>query len=463
MKTVAGLLVLFVSLGLVTSDAKSREVVDRTSATFGWGPSSGPVVGYAVYVSRNGAAFPPLPELTTNASEREVTLTGNFGDSVAIRVTAFDAQGQESPPSPSSPVARFVRSTPDPTNDPGSGGSGSDDAGSSAPPSSGTPEPPPEQPPAASPPPGSSPSALQVFRWDDRAHRLSIQGPPGSSARMVSLVDVAGDPWSVAALAHFFASPDPLLLLRNARSQVALWSPASPVFDPEPIGSATEVWDLIATPDLDGDGSPDVVWRHQWRDTIVAWVSEGDDFAILTLGEIGPRLALVGAGDITGDGADDLIWRDSHTGDLRAWTFTASASSLVEELDLAEPTNAWRVAAVFDLDADGTADLLWQHRWRGTVHAWFMQGGQKQAGFDIGSATEAWTIASLSHPDGDGGTTRDLVWRHRVLGSLVRWRIQGGVLEDAVELPERAADARHLPPSAVRSRTSLPLVVRTAP
>jgi len=458
MKTVATLLVLFASLGLVASDANARELVDRTSATFRWGPSSGAVVGYAVYVSRNGASFPPLPEITTNTSEREVTLTGNFGGSVAIRVTAFDAQGQESPPSPPSPVARFVRSTPEPPNSSGPNGSGSDGSGSSGPPSSDAPAEDPDQPPAASPPPGSSPSALQVFQWNERSQRLSIQGPPGSSARVVSLVDASGDSWSVAALAHFFGSPDPLLLLRNARSQVALWDPTSPIFDPAPIGSATYVWDVIATPDLDGDGSADIVWRHQWRDTIVAWVSESDDFAILTLGALDPSLALVGAGDITGDGAEELIWHNSHTGDLRAWAFTGFTRPFVDELDLSEPTNAWRVAAVFDLDADGTADLLWHHRWRGTVHAWFMQRGEKQAGFTIGTAANTWTVASLSHPD--RGVIRNLVWRHEEDGTLVRWRIRAGVLEDVVELSEHAGDAQHFPPSATRSRTSLPLLLR---
>ena len=74
----------------------AAELVGTTSATFAWAPSSGPVEGYLVYVSRNG--HDPLGVIAV--AEPRVTLGGyDFGDAIeiSVRAVAQDASGECGP------------------------------------------------------------------------------------------------------------------------------------------------------------------------------------------------------------------------------------------------------------------------------------------------------------------------------------------------------------------------------
>jgi len=96
-------LVFLLGLGTVAGAATE---VPGTRARFAWEPGSGPVEGFAVYVSRNRAGFPSFPEQTVDRPQ--ATIQGERGETVQIRVTAFDAGGNESAPSPASAIVLFV-------------------------------------------------------------------------------------------------------------------------------------------------------------------------------------------------------------------------------------------------------------------------------------------------------------------------------------------------------------------
>lgn len=102
---------LGLALALLPLSAVARDVVGATEVTFRWASAAGPVAGYAVYVSRDGEAFPSIPEVVTDADAPEATVEGDFGERVAIRVAAFDAQARMGPFSPPSETVRFVRSS----------------------------------------------------------------------------------------------------------------------------------------------------------------------------------------------------------------------------------------------------------------------------------------------------------------------------------------------------------------
>lgn len=94
----------------VALPAHAVDLVGQTSARFQWSAASGPVAGYAVYVARNGGAFPTTP--TQMVSSTQATVTGAYGDSVAIRVAAHDGAMSYGPASPDSETVRFVAATP---------------------------------------------------------------------------------------------------------------------------------------------------------------------------------------------------------------------------------------------------------------------------------------------------------------------------------------------------------------
>lgn len=130
--------------------ASALELVGSTSATFRWGAASGPVSGYAVYVARDGAAFPALPEVFTGVAQTAATIAGVAGETVVVRVAAFDAEFNLGPFSPNSEPVSFVASAPPPTPPPAE-----EPAPGPEEPGSEVPEPPPAEEPTASPPASS--------------------------------------------------------------------------------------------------------------------------------------------------------------------------------------------------------------------------------------------------------------------------------------------------------------------
>ncbi len=102
----------------------SAAVVDVTGATaqLGWAPASGPVAAYGVFISRNGGGFPAIPNQFV--ATPQVTLTGAAGDTLVVKVAAFDAGGTKGPESALSDTLRFVAvADPPPAPPPASGGS----------------------------------------------------------------------------------------------------------------------------------------------------------------------------------------------------------------------------------------------------------------------------------------------------------------------------------------------------
>jgi hypothetical protein len=90
----------------------------------------------------------------------------------------------------------------------------------------------------------------------------------------------------------------------------------------------------------------------------------------------------------------------------------------------------WRVSCVADLDRDGRADLIWQHR-DGRVAAWLMDGVTRRHGFlltppQIGDLD--WQIAGCGDFNQDGWL--DLIWRNQRDGRISAWLMNGSSLVD---------------------------------
>ena len=89
---------------LASSSALATVKVPGTNATFTWTPPPESVASYRVEVCRNGGKY--QQERTVAAPQ--VTVTGNFGEKLQVRVTACTATGSCSEPSKASTKVKFV-------------------------------------------------------------------------------------------------------------------------------------------------------------------------------------------------------------------------------------------------------------------------------------------------------------------------------------------------------------------
>jgi uncharacterized membrane protein len=107
-RTVAArsVLALVVLLVAWATPAAATDVVGRTSANLAWSPASGAVAGYGIFVSRNGGAYSATPDATS--ATPGTTVSGVYGDTLLVKVAAYDASGVYGPFSPVSDPIHFV-------------------------------------------------------------------------------------------------------------------------------------------------------------------------------------------------------------------------------------------------------------------------------------------------------------------------------------------------------------------
>ena len=115
------ILALTAVCGTLAMASGSRAVIDvpGLSARLGWTPATGPVAGYEVQLARNGATFGGVPLLLQGAGATTVLVSGLPGETVRIRVRAFDASNASGPWSANSDTIRFS-----PAGGPATGSSG---------------------------------------------------------------------------------------------------------------------------------------------------------------------------------------------------------------------------------------------------------------------------------------------------------------------------------------------------
>ena len=225
----------------------------------------------------------------------------------------------------------------------------------------------------------------------------------------------------------------------------------------------------MATPDLDGDGSADIVWQHT-DGTTAAWLMNG---TAMTSGAsiigAGTGWSVTNTGDFDGDGKGDLVW--THTdGRVAIWLMNGLApfghepdpqrghglecgargrprrrrqgrphlaarrrqcggvahERRGDEFRFRHPRRGQRlvVAKTADFDGDGKPDLQWQHP-DGRAAIWLMNGLVPSATVQILNAGGGWSAKRTGDFDGDGKA--DIVWENTD-GSVAVWLMNGTVM-----------------------------------
>lgn len=418
---VTTVLILFGSSAFAAIELPSRSV------TFGWTPSTGPVVRYAVYVSRNGAAFTDRADRMV--SKPKVTVGGRYGDTIRVRVVAFGWDGQAyfaSPPSPASAAVRFV--DPRSVDSGGSSGSGSNSGSGGNSGSNGSPPDRNATRAMASRPQGSTASPYDFngdgrtdLLWrNERTDELAVWLMNGTAPSRITPLGALSRDWQFLGSGDFDGDGLADLLLEDRRRrEYQIWfmngdRPRSQV----DIGTPGKRWSLDAIGDFDGDGFSDLLWRAGKKNLI--WFMRGADldgeFAGPNARGVSPATC---APDLNGDGTSDLV--RSIRNQTYVWLMEGSVAGDSGE---AGPRLNARVLGCGDADGDGFSDLLWFQEGAGVGTLWAMNGATGVSlSLDLPELDRNWQMEASGDFDGDG-LSNDVLVRDRRSGAIEVWRLR---------------------------------------
>ena len=240
------------------------------------------------------------------------------------------------------------------------------------------------------------------------------------------------------------ATAPPLVGSLRYNSSYRTLTPFKPIVTPSPPPP---------TSDFDGDGSPDLLWRHRTSGRNALWFLNGAN--VKSIGALTPQAAATvsdtdweirAVADFNGDTQPDLVWQHKSSGRLAVWFMSGGAlmsaggfatlagTSVETDLD-------WKIVGAGDLNRDTQTDLFWRHQVSGALRVWHMSGLEQWDSVDVTPAVAdvQWEINGLGDMNGDGWL--DIVWRHYGNGGLAAWFLRDTTLVQATRLtPASSAD-----------------------
>jgi hypothetical protein len=206
-------------------------------------------------------------------------------------------------------------------------------------------------------------------------------------------------------------------------------------------------WKIVGVWDPNGDGQPDLLWRHEANGSLANWRMSGTTLAAgdpLSPGIVADtNWQIVAIADLNRDGRSDLVWQHVTQGLVSTWLM--NGTTLIDGRLLTPSTvtdTNWRIVGSGDFNLDGNADLVWQHRTSGQASIWFMNGTTLVSGTLLsppGVADTDWQIRGVTDLNADGQP--DLIWQNVSTGYLAAWLMNGTSRVDGIYLsPAQVAD-----------------------
>jgi hypothetical protein len=194
---------------------------------------------------------------------------------------------------------------------------------------------------------------------------------------------------------------------------------------------------ILATgPDFNGDGRVDITFektdRHQ-----LSWFLRGNSVVgtrTLNGGKtIGTVWTLSAQADFNADGQADLLWQHND-GRMIVWFMAGNAFASSSSVNGGvKAGNGWRVVGTGDFNADGSTDILFQHT-GGKLKVWFLNGtalvGSSLLNNGV-AASRGWHAIGAGDLDGNGFV--DVVFL-KDNGKLAAWNMEGTVVLSSVSL-----------------------------
>jgi hypothetical protein len=165
---------------------------------------------------------------------------------------------------------------------------------------------------------------------------------------------------SVAARGDFDGDgSDDILLARSRRGAVDIvYLEGSEAVGRESRNAPGTRWQVIATPDADGDGVAEIVWENVDTHALsIESMAAPGRFTPLSTQPGDWRV--LGSDDVDGDGRDDLLMRQRRTRRVAAWLL--GGGSPKPSSWSATPDRYREYRGLGDFDGDGRADAFWHH------------------------------------------------------------------------------------------------------
>jgi hypothetical protein len=410
---------------LAASSAWGAVAIQAGTAQLQWAPASGPVAGYNVQVSRNGAAWSQLQRVF----QPTIIVALPTGTTARIRVAAFDAQGNTGPWSVASVTFQFATS----------GGGGSSASGSGG-------------PPATAPPVARfdlNGDGYDDLVWqnttDGSYHVWFMRGAQRSG--QATLLRPADPAAHIAGIADFDNDGRNDLLYFDSLTG-AMWVATKGGVSGKlvTIPSAPPGWDVAAVGQFDGYGSADVLMRNMSTGNDALW-QFGPKLSVehWNLPQVGPQWTIAAALDYDGDGTTDIFWREAGSGSDVVWRIVRG--NVVQWFSVASVGSSWAVAAVGDFDGDGRDDLLWRAASAGSDVVWFgARGTPFRRQTPSWPVDGSWQVVGTADVDGNG--TSDLLWNRSQAGQNVAFLMNGSAVNTSSILPTAPAAWEPVPPLA---------------
>jgi FG-GAP-like repeat len=185
-------------------------------------------------------------------------------------------------------------------------------------------------------------------------------------------------------------------------------------------------WNVVATGDLNGDGTDDLFWQNMLTGASSEWL-------MAPTGGVGSLLGtplvqgwnLVASADFNGDGIQDLLWQNATNGATSEWLMSASGG--VASFPGTPGMHGWILIASGDFNGDGTTDVLWRNATTDATSEWLMSAGGGLASNPFTPGVQGWHVIATGDFNGDG--TADLMWQQPSTSVTAEWLMAptGGV------------------------------------
>lgn len=183
--------------------------------------------------------------------------------------------------------------------------------------------------------------------------------------------------------------------------------------------AAPPLWRIMAQPDMNGDGTNDLLWQHRDEGRLVVWHMSGANIlGAASLGHPNVKWIVAGTGDFNNDSAVDIVFRNAN-GTSAVWFMNDTnflGASLLAGGKAVGP--AWTLRLVGDMNGDPKPDLLWQNV-DGRLAVWTMNGTAFVQSIALPRIGTSWIVAGLA--DFNADNKKDLLLQNKDRRSAVRF------------------------------------------
>jgi len=249
--------------------------------------------------------------------------------------------------------------------------------------------------------------------WQNDNGALALWQMEGTTVAAIHELPNPGPTWHVVGDNVFFSGTGDDVLFQNDNGALAMWTitdAGAPTISRMLAGTQNPgpTWHVVGTGDTSNDGVAGVLWQNN-NGALVLWESPTFTATTFTfnvvaaLPSVDPSWHVKGMADLNASGTADIVFQNDN-GAVVVWEMSGIAGTAVTATNLINinPGPAWHIAGLRDMDGDAHADILFQND-NGAAAVWedYRSLGGGMATFD--------TLLAITPNPNPNGHVWDLV------------------------------------------------------